>query len=369
MRTILRAGAVLAALALMPARAAATLGPPEGKIDPLPEVEEATPGASAEAPPVTQQALPPPTVIRHPDDPVRDDAPAPAPAAPAAPPSTVAAKPDQKDKYERIITYILSGHRENYFITGVSAGDRKVVKFQYSVKFDLWPNSSRHSVYFAFTQKSLWALWDFDSSSPFLESNYAPEFFYGYSSRRGDIVPSANQLTWFLDYARAGFEHESNGMDGTRSHGWNRIQGVARGGVYLGTNHYFTLALKAWPLSFSKSENEDITEFVGYGIATLEYGYDPAVKHWYGGGNVTVSFQQGNQFDSRNALQVTAQWRPGYASGWWKFTPYAYAQYWSGYGETLDTYNIDTRALRVGISFEDRVISFKEKPPSSKPAN
>jgi outer membrane phospholipase A len=366
MRTTLRAtvslAAVLGALALAPARAAATLGPPEGRVDPPPA--EAAASASSEPTPVTQQA----PIVRHPDDPVPEPTPAPTPTAPSpAPP----AKPDLKDEYERIITYILSGHRENYFITGVSSGDRQVVKFQYSVKFDLWPNTSRHSVYFAFTQKSLWALWDFDNSSPFLESNYAPEFFYGYSSRRGDIVPRAGERPWFLDYARAGFEHESNGMDGTKSRGWNRIQGVGRGGVYFGSNHYVTLALRGWLPPFSKSENPDITEYVGYIVPTLEYGYDPAVKRAFGGINFTVSYQKGWNLDwARRALQVTAQWRPGYrAFEWWKFTPYVYAQYWNGYGETLGTYNIDTSALRVGISFEDRVNWFKKKPSSSTPAN
>lgn len=360
----------LASLAvfLVPATAAATLGPPEGRVDPPPALEEApSPESQAESTPVTQPPPPPAPIVQHPDDPVPAEAPPPAPAAPPTP--TVTAK--QEPQYERLIRYILSGHRENYFISGVSSSQHQV-KFQYSVKFDLWPNASRHSAYFGFTQKSLWGLWDFDNSSPFIESNYAPEFFYGYSARRGDIVPAANQLTWFLDYARAGFEHESNGMDGANSRGWNRFQGAARGGVYLGWNHYVTLALKAWFPPWGDSENPDITDYLGYGIATLEYGYDPAFKHWYGGGNVTVSYQQGASLDwSRHGLQVTGQWRPGYGGKfveWIKLTPYFYAQLWSGYGETLLRYNVDDTSFRVGLSFEDRV-TWVVKKPSSTPAN
>jgi outer membrane phospholipase A len=274
-----------------------------------------------------------------------------------------------KMDYRRGWQYILSGHRENYFISGVSSSQH-TVKFQFSFKFNLWPNASRHSVYFAYTQKSLWAVWDFANSSPFLESNYAPEIFYGYYPLYGDIVPAPGRWTYFVDQMRAGFEHESNGMGSDMSRGWNRVTGTARGGVYFGADNYVALALKAWACPFGVWNNPDITDYLGYGALGIEYGYDPVIKRWYGGGNINVAFQKGWDADwGRRSVQVTAQWRPAYEGKfleWWKFTPYIFAQLWTGYGETLLTYNVDTTAFRIGLSLDDRV-EWIAAPKAAKP--
>ena len=302
---------------------AALIGPPDAKVDPTPPV------------------------VQRPHEPI-------VPLTPAGgPPPAVRLDID----YRRGWQYILSGHRENYFISGVTS--QHTVKFQFSAKFNLWPNATRHSVYFAFTQKSLWAVWDFANSSPFVESNYSPELFYGYYALYGDIAPEPGRWTYFVDQARAGLEHESNGMGTGRSRGWNRFSATARGGVYFGTDNYLSLALKAWAPPFSLSDNPDITDYLGYGAAALEYGYDPVIRHWYGGGSINVAFQKGWDSDwGRRAIQVTGQWRPAYEGEfleWWKFTPYIFAQLWTGYGETLLSYNVDTTAFRIGLAFDDRV--------------
>ncbi|MEO7111172.1 MAG: phospholipase A [Polyangiaceae bacterium] len=72
---------------------------------------------------------------------------------------------------------LLSTHRRNYFLTGFTADTE--VKFQFSVKYDLWPNESASSLHLAYTQKSIWNL--YRVSSPFGESNYNPEIFYTYA--------------------------------------------------------------------------------------------------------------------------------------------------------------------------------------------
>ncbi len=249
---------------------------------------------------------------------------------------------------------ILTGFKDNYFITGFSSNSQ--VKFQLSVKLDLWPNHTRHSIYFGYTQKSLWDL--YDNSSPFLDSNYNPEVFYGYFKRYGDISWSPGKVTWFIDSARAGVEHESNGRDGLASRGWNRFYAYTEGGAYFGTDHYATVALKAWPKPWGIGDNPDITSYRGYGEGTFIYGYDPAYPRWWGGGHVGATYFQGATRDlSRHGIEGFVQWRPAYDDrvSWWRFTPYFYAQLFSGYGEYLLDYNARHTVFRVGMSLEDRV--------------
>ena len=118
-------------------------------------------------------------------------------------------------------------------------------------------------------------------------------------------------------------------MGTDQSRGWNRFTGTARGGVYFGTDNYVALALKAWAPPFGVWNNPDITDYLGYGALGVEYGYDPVIRKWYGGGNINVAFQKGWDADwGRRSVQVTAQWRPAYEGKfleWWKFTPYIFA--------------------------------------------
>ncbi|HMJ12757.1 MAG TPA: phospholipase A, partial [Polyangiaceae bacterium] len=106
---------------------------------------------------------------------------------------------------------LLTFHRTNYFISGFS--EQTQVKFQFSFKYDLWPNRTGHAVYFAYTQKSLWDLWSFSRSSPFRESNYNPELVYTYRH----AAAAATEPRCTLVAEQAGFDHESNGEAGSQS--------------------------------------------------------------------------------------------------------------------------------------------------------
>ena len=56
-------------------------------------------------------------------------------------------------KHESVIPQLdlLTFYKDNYFLTGFTSAQE--VKFQFSAKFDVWPNRSAHAVYFAFSQK------------------------------------------------------------------------------------------------------------------------------------------------------------------------------------------------------------------------
>jgi outer membrane phospholipase A len=250
---------------------------------------------------------------------------------------------------------ILTGHKDNYFIAGFSRASE--AKFQFSIKVDLWPNRTNHSAYFGYTQKSLWNL--YEPSSPFVDSNYNPEVFYGYFKHYGDVFWAPGTVVTFVDSARAGLEHESNGRDGADSRGWNRVYGFVRGGAYFGTDHYATAALKLWAPPFGVDPfNRDIVAYRGYGEATLVYGYDPASPRWWGGGQLGATYFHGASRDlSRQGLEAFLEWRPAYDDrvSWWHFTPYFYAQLFTGFDEYLLAYNQNRTSFRVGISIEDRV--------------
>jgi outer membrane phospholipase A len=315
-------------------------GPPTAQAPP--------PAPNAPAP--TPNAPPPgtPTPVQRPEEPV-ERTPYPTPATPATP------LPAGNVALEYVPGYraILTGHKENYFITGLSKTTQ--VKFQFSVKFDLWPNASRHSGYFGYTQKSFWRL--YSPSSPFDESNYNPEVFYGYYVRSGDIVPGPGRVLFFLQNARLGLDHESNGMDGASSRSWNRVHAQVRAGVYLGADHYLTVSPRAWYPVFGLEDNPRILDYYGYGSLTAEYGFDPNDRRWYGGGLVGATGRLGKR-DHNYGLEIYAQWRPGYRGDllrWFKFTPYLYAQYVRGYGESLLTFDQKSTSLRFGIAFEDKV--------------
>ena len=295
-----------------------------------------------------QTAEPPAT---RPPNAALESAPAPTPPPVTGRADALAQAPEGKpEKLE--YRFILTSYKDNYFISGFSRATQ--VKFQLSIKFDLWPNRTNHSVYFGYTQKSIWDLY---TSTAFVDSNYNPEIFYGYAKRYGDVIWRAGEVTPFLESARVGVEHESNGRDGAPSRSWNRVYGYVQGATYFGTDHYATLAVKAWWKPFYvERNNADIVKYLGYGQTTAVYGYDPAHPRWWGGGHLGVTYVRGWSSATHQGIESFVQWRPFYSgTSAWKFTPNIFAQLYTGYGEYLLDYNRKTTAFRIGFSLEDRV--------------
>jgi len=166
-------------------------------------------------------------------------------------------------------------------------------------------------------------------------------------------------VSLFIDSARAGLEHESNGRDGVDSRGWNRFYGFINAGAYFGTDVYATLGLKGWLPPFAVDQyNHDIVDYLGYGEGTAVLGYDPGQPTWWGGGDVGVKYFHGKSGGwGRQGTELFAQWRPAYDDrvSFWRFTPYIYAQFFHGYAEYLLNYNQKDTAFRIGFYVEDRV--------------
>jgi outer membrane phospholipase A len=242
---------------------------------------------------------------------------------------------------------VLTFHRSNYALTGFTKETQ--VKFQFSFKFDLWPSTSQHTVYLAYTQKSLWDL--YDTSAPFRESNYAPEIFYAHyhSEVRGHPNPGCGLFS-----EQVGLEHESNGEAGDASRGWNRVFAEAQATCY-GKPTYGLLGLRLW-YPFLFSENPAIRKTQGYGELLLGAGLDDDASHM--NGLVTVTLRKGTSRQlAKGSLLLDARWRPTYQrliGKAWKFAPYLWFQLFAGYGETMGTYDSPSTSARVGIGFTDR---------------
>lgn len=277
---------------------------------------------SEDAPPLVTQ---PPVV-----------APAPAPGTESPNSAPPAGRPADLD--------LLTLYKDNYVLTGFT--DAQEMKFQFSAKFDLWPNRGPHAVYFAFSQKSLWDI--YRPSQPFLENNYAPELFYSYfhAPRRYDPPPGCGFF-----FERVGFIHESNGEDGARSRGWSRVYGESRFACYDSVHDYGALTLELW-YPMDTLDNPDIARYLGYGELSLGVGTDRG-RGLLGDWEVAVHARKGTGSWGAGSVEVDARWRPRYDE-LWRFTPYLYGQAFTGYGETLRSYDRALTAFRVGIGFGDR---------------
>jgi phospholipase A1/A2 len=242
---------------------------------------------------------------------------------------------------------VLTFHRSTYFLTGFTQQTQG--KFQFSIKFDLWPSKSAHTAYFAYTQVSLWDI--YEPSLPFRESNYAPEAFYvHYHSRvRGQPDPGCG-----LFAEQLGIEHESNGESSELSRSWNRIFGNVEFTCH-GKPFYALSGLRLWyPLAYS--ENEEIVETQGYEELLLGAGIDDIDSHI--NGLVTVALRKGMSRQlAKGNVTVDARYRPVYEQIFgsaWKLAPFIWFQLFTGYGETLGDYDRSVTSLRVGIGFTDR---------------
>jgi phospholipase A1 len=242
---------------------------------------------------------------------------------------------------------VLTFHRANYFVAGFTRQTQ--VKFQFSIKYDLWPNVGHHTVYLGYTQKSLWDL--YGRSAPFRESNYAPEIFYAHyhSEMHGEPSPGCG-----LFGEQLGFEHESNGEQGDASRAWNRFF-VELAATCHGQPLYGMLSIRAW-YPFLIEENASIAGTQGYGELRVTGGFEEAALNM--NGIVSLALRKGaSSALGKGSLVLDARFRPTYErllGKAWKFAPFLWFQLFAGYGETLGTFDSATTSARLGIGFTDR---------------
>jgi len=189
------------------------------------------------------------------------------------------------------------------------------------------------NLWVAYTQRSLWQIWDSADSAPFRSTDYQPEAIY--------VVPvPANMgelpFGWNLRMLQLGFAHQSNGQQDPLSRSWNRAYvgaGLEHGnfGVMLKANHRLH--------EKNKDDNPDLTDFIGLGEVAM---------NWFAGSaTVNLSWRPNLHAIDRGSLQLD-----------WTYPVFAnqpaglrwYVQMFSGFGETLLDYNHRQTRLGAGLT-------------------
>ena len=228
----------------------------------------------------------------------------------------------------------LSEEEPVYFVIGPRDGWN--ARFQLSFKYRLFDQSAGFGAeqpwlagfYFGYTQTSLWDL--SSQSKPFRDTSYRPSFFWRWQ-RPGTVA--------WLDGARVGFEHESNGQAGETSRTINTVfvrpewrRAAGRGEIE------FTPKLYAY---LTNDENPDIGQYRGY--------VDWRVRHDAGGQWITTAVARTGTAGKGSLLvemsRRTRDLKVGPVSG------YLHLQFFNGYGESILDYNVRrTSQIRIGLA-------------------
>lgn len=222
-----------------------------------------------------------------------------------------------------------SAHKANFFLPYTHENKKREgrnhneAKFQLSMKYHLY-----RPFYFAYTQKTLWQLYDASDSRPVRETNYNPELFWQWVPREWPLLPEA---------VRFGVEHESNGGAKGVSRSWDR----AYAWLHF-QQETFSFNLKAWSILSQRSK-------VGEGDAL-----DPQIQKYYGWLETSLAFSADETF----VLGGLVRYNPSNGHGAFRLDLLAdtgtirlYAQYWRGYGESLIDYDQDLEKFGAGLAF------------------
>ena len=203
--------------------------------------------------------------------------------------------------------------------------------------FDLW---------FGYTQRSFWQLYNSAFSSPFRDTNFEPEGFITFHDNY-DLF-GLNLLNWRI--VNVGFAHKSNGRARPLSRSWNRLfaefgfEKVLNRNISDGDRNEFNLFLKPWyrlPEDGQNDDNPDIEKYLGYGEIWGVYYWQ---KHRF------ALMLRNNLRANNNKGALQLDW--SFPMPLTRFTSdkiSVYVQYFNGYGESLLDYNSSSNRISAGI--------------------
>lgn len=205
--------------------------------------------------------------------------------------------------------------------------DHLEAKLQISFKIPLWINIMGESatLYFGYTQLSLWQMYNSELSSPFRETNYEPELMLGFPLKERFLGMDLSALLLSLN-------HQSNGQTEPFSRSWNRI--IAN---FLFSSGNFVVNVRPWyriPEEDAVDDNPDIDKYMGSGEIHAYYK---------SGDNVVAALLRNNlREDNKGAIQLD-----------WSYQMHpkvkGYIQLFSGYGDSLIDYDRAVTRFGIGI--------------------
>lgn len=236
-----------------------------------------------------------------------------------------------KPNYILPVTYVPSQKNRAYdpFLGTTGELDNLEAKFQLSFKIPLSEGlfDDKADIYAAYTQLALWQAYNARISAPFREINYEPETFMVY---RTDISARGFKLK----YISLGFNHQSNGQIEPISRSWNRlIGGVA---IQKGKNYFLLRQWLRMQEEAKDNDNPGMGKYMGHGDLLWTRA---SRKH-----SLSVLLRNNlRSRDNKGALQVE-----------WAFPLHrrlkGYFQFFTGYGESLISYNRPATRVGLGIA-------------------
>lgn len=232
----------------------------------------------------------------------------------------------------------LAPHESIYFLYG---SDAPAAKFQFSFKYRLLdfqdknnPRETTPSINLAFTQRSLW---DVDAdSSPFYDTSYMPEIMF--ESARKTLPEQNGPFTWY-GY-QAAYKHESNGQDSFESRSLDILYVRPIFSIGPRDKWHAIFLPEAFVYLKSSDENPDIEDYRGYGQLRGAISKGDGLSLGY-------TLRAGKDFDRFTyQLDLLIPIEIDFLS----LGAYLQVQYFSGYGESLLSYQEESDAIRVGLS-------------------
>ena len=245
--------------------------------------------------------------------------------------------------------FVITPHRPNYGLFTYTSSPNQAaseeygedlqnfeIKFQFSLKLELAGEIFGDNGYLfaAYTQKSLWQMFNSKISAPFRDTNHEPEVFLTFLTRQ-NVLGMTNRII------SVGINHQSNGQSGSLSRSWNRLFAE-----FILERKHFYLSIKPWwriPEEEKEGDptgddNPDITDYMGYGEVIGLYEFR---RHRLG-------FLLRNLLSSPNRSAIQLDWSLPLRK-----KVRGYVQYFNGYGETLLDYNHYNNRIGIGVMLVD----------------
>lgn len=229
-------------------------------------------------------------------------------------------------------TYQGNPNRAPYEFTGEADQIKdQEIKYQLSFQTKMGDNliGQNGDLWFTYTQVVYWQLFADNISSPFRETNYAPEVYLSF-------LTNVDLLGLTMRNVNFGVVHQSNGRGDPLSRSWNRVYAEMQF-----VKDDFALSFKPWyriQEDPSDDNNPDIQDYMGHYEIWAYYNWDKQVLS----GMLRNVFSSGDRhnFEANWSFPIVKHLR-------------GIVQYYNGYGEDLIDYNYYSHRIGVGVMLTD----------------